>query len=1339
MNFKKILFSLFFVFIFLNLISLPNVASAAANISATLNLVSGGISNAGSSAPTSSGSVTGTFWNGNFVQSTATSWSISGTFNFSTIKAVKFHVAYPERIWNGCICGVDPAICNNTFNRGCYTDWTGCNCQDQDCCFGATCDLNKCLRAMDSDYYYFCKNGTATLSGSMSFSGCSNTVGNIPTIITYQAYDMDNSTNKGLCGSAKNVGTLSAPTSGLCAHGTASAVSADSTIYSWTCTDCGTTTSCNAPRQAFGVCNTTTSGVATYTKPTTNLCYITYNTPIVSGTGPWTWNCTGTNGGATDHCSAPKKIDGVCGSNDKQNLSSQPTTGLCSAGTASSITHDTVNHDWTWKCNSTAGGLVSTPCIAYEKINGSCGSAGKLYGTTPHIFSIVKPASNLCGYTSSSTTPITTDTDTDWNWKCNGIHTGTSATCITYLKGSCGIAVNNHYTSTPPANVLCATGSASAVSGGTSGNPYTWTCKGAEGSASATVSCGAPYDGVCGSAVDSTIASPKTTKTYPLGTTTFGTATSSTFCSNGISSPVTPLFPSLLSTIPYTTIWTCAGSKMTTLVVAGTTPTCTAKVTVNGVCNNLTTCTNTAPTGSLCQYGYIKTPPGIANPGETTSPWSWTCGGYNTGTDSPTCTAPTKGVCGTATTNGTASCKPESSGCSVGTACSEGVVSSDGITGGDGSNPSNPWQWTCVGSDSTNTSCSQQCTAPLHGTCGLANNKTYPAGSVSFDTDTLCGSGDPYFALNNPSYFYYNLGQYIEYSQYIFPSYSVTTPPYTTAWTCKGSSDDTASNCTAKLAIDGTCSTYYTAGHSDPTYGPSMFPICKVGVASNVMPNYPSDGYIYYTWTCTGYNGGITASCTTLLCDSSANSIMSEKPATNLCIGNAINSTVTGNGPWTWTCTLGQFSSTCSTKANGTCGTAAGGPITGTYATKTYTQTEAWPNGSYCITGAQSISSTTLDTWTIGQSTRTWTCQGSGGGANQYCKVNRMVNGLCGNANNKSYADGAAFSWPYNLCGSGGGTPNPTNPILSNTPGSTVTWTCAGYNGGDSSPICTATRLGSIKVDGACGTADKSFSLSAPTSNLCTKGTASTSSGSGPWTWTCAGTGTGHTDASCTANVKPSNLTASVNNCPNVNENSNLLTKTSLVSLSWLYLDGQGNVINPNYHYTLKISNTNNINAPYDYLGTEKTISVVDNPQPGQAQIAFGDGTHAKTYYWWIQLTDANGNTSDWIPAPSSFTAPPHYYPTPEIAYAPTSPLARNPVYLDATQSVSFNEPTYLWTLTNNTTSQLSKVSRTYNEIGKYTEQLKTCDKNNYCCTISVDIHVKNALSLPQWKEVSPF
>ena len=72
-----------------------------------------------------------------------------------------------------------------------------------------------------------------------------------------------------------------------------------------------------------GVCGTSDKGTFT-TAPTANLCTYSGATPSVTGSGPWSWICTGTNGGTNASCSAnvyqvvcPAVMDPVCGVNGK--------------------------------------------------------------------------------------------------------------------------------------------------------------------------------------------------------------------------------------------------------------------------------------------------------------------------------------------------------------------------------------------------------------------------------------------------------------------------------------------------------------------------------------------------------------------------------------------------------------------------------------------------------------------------------------------------------------------------------------------------------------------------------------------------------------------------------------------------------------------------------------------------------------------------------------------------------------------------------------------------------------------------------------------------------------
>lgn len=80
--------------------------------------------------------------------------------------------------------------------------------------------------------------------------------------------------------------------------------------------------------------------------------------------------------------------------------------------------------------------------------------------------------------------------------------------------------------------------------------------------------------------------------------------------------------------------------------------------------------------------------------------------------------------------------------------------------------------------------------------------------------------------------------------------------------------------------------------------------------------------------------------------------------------------------------------------------------------------------------------------------------------------------------------------------------------------GTSYTWTCTAPSTPPTN--CSAAKSG-VPLNGQCGSAhNQSLASAPPGSALCSAGVASTLSGSGPWTWTCAGLNNG-ADASCTA------------------------------------------------------------------------------------------------------------------------------------------------------------------------------------------------------------------------------
>ena len=126
------------------------------------------------------------------------------------------------------------------------------------------------------------------------------------------------------------------------------------------------------PHRVNGSCGAA-AGVAVTTAPTTNLCSAGTAT-TVTGSDPWNWSCVSSNGGTTAVCSAPRAsappVNGQCGAANGVMTSTAPTSGLCSAGTPSTVTG---SGPWNWTCAGSNGGAMAT-CTAPVQSSGGSGS-----------------------------------------------------------------------------------------------------------------------------------------------------------------------------------------------------------------------------------------------------------------------------------------------------------------------------------------------------------------------------------------------------------------------------------------------------------------------------------------------------------------------------------------------------------------------------------------------------------------------------------------------------------------------------------------------------------------------------------------------------------------------------------------------------------------------------------------------------------------------------------------------------------------------------------------------------------------------------------------------------
>jgi hypothetical protein len=280
---------------------------------------------------------------------------------------------------------------------------------------------------------------TTDNSGNYSFSGLSKGVYKItpslagyifapPNItvnvagvnVTGKSFSANQSVN-GACGPANEQNYLTTPTSDLCSAGKASKVTEGKGSWTWTCkgSHSGATASCSANVEANGACGSANKKDYLTQPPTAKLCAAGTAAGITVN-GPWTWTCSGSNGGAPANCSANLEVIGACGPANKSSYYAQPSSSdLCTGGTASKVTG---KGPWNWSCAGSNGGSTAK-CSAELEVNGACGSANGE--------DLLKaPTSNLCSAGKAS--KVTGKGP--WDWTCAGSNGGTAETCSANLK-----------------------------------------------------------------------------------------------------------------------------------------------------------------------------------------------------------------------------------------------------------------------------------------------------------------------------------------------------------------------------------------------------------------------------------------------------------------------------------------------------------------------------------------------------------------------------------------------------------------------------------------------------------------------------------------------------------------------------------------------------------------------------------------------------------------------------------------------------------------------------------------------------------------------------------------
>lgn len=184
-----------------------------------------------------------------------------------------------------------------------------------------------------------------------------------------------------------------------------------------------------------------------------------------------------------------------------------------------------------------------------------------------------------------------------------------------------------------------------------------------------------------------------------------------------------------------------------------------------------------------------------------------------------------------------------------------------------GPSGSQQYGWTCNGPDGGS---GAQCSATIH-SCGVDNGQNYtsaPSGSG------LCASTAT--------------------AQSVSPSGSGSAQLW--AWTCTDNGSGVVSSCSAD--VNGSCG---SASGTDVATQPSGSALCKTGSASGLAS---ANGQ--WTWNCT--DSGTTSSCSAKIegsgtCGSANGQTLASAPSgASLCASGDSASSVSGSGPWTWSC-----------------------------------------------------------------------------------------------------------------------------------------------------------------------------------------------------------------------------------------------------------------------------------------------------------------------------------------------------------------------------------------------------------------------------------------------------
>jgi Concanavalin A-like lectin/glucanases superfamily len=119
-----------------------------------------------------------------------------------------------------------------------------------------------------------------------------------------------------------------------------------------------------------GTCGTA-NNVAAATAPTTNLCATGTATPV-TGTGPWSWTCNGSGGGTNAGCSAPSNAPPECAASTVATIAHVDLTA--SMTVANALNYGTFRQTFNVTCANGRFGVVRLPGVLLGAIVGTGGA-----------------------------------------------------------------------------------------------------------------------------------------------------------------------------------------------------------------------------------------------------------------------------------------------------------------------------------------------------------------------------------------------------------------------------------------------------------------------------------------------------------------------------------------------------------------------------------------------------------------------------------------------------------------------------------------------------------------------------------------------------------------------------------------------------------------------------------------------------------------------------------------------------------------------------------------------------------------------------------------------------